>query len=97
MKDNQINNMKERLKQVRREEHISQSNMAEKLGYPFETYLNYEKGKSRIPYEVLYDLHTKFGIDLNKFICGDDYKCTSAESIPDQIIALANQLKQGNN
>lgn len=78
----QIELMATRLKELRNANGLTQKDMAEALGYLLETYQNYEKGKSRIPYEVLLALRKDFNVDLNLFICGDEVVHT--EPVPEE-------------
>ena len=78
----QIELMATRLKELRNANGLTQKDMAKALDYPLDTYRNYEKGKSRIPYEVLLTLRKDFNVDLNLFICGDEVVHT--EPVPEE-------------
>lgn len=63
--------MSANLKEIRNSLKFTQEKMAEELGLNYRTYRYYERGKSNIPYDVLYQLHVTYDVDLNRFICGD--------------------------
>ena len=57
----------ERLRLVRKQQGLSQAEIAEKLGITTRTYQNYEQGVTKLPAEELYKLVLLFGISADDF------------------------------
>ena len=56
-----------RLRLVRKQQGLSQAEIAEKLGITTRTYQNYEQGVTKLPAEELYKLVLLFGISADDF------------------------------
>ena len=57
----------DRLRLVRKQQGLSQAEIAEKLGITTRTYQNYEQGVTKLPAEELYKLVLLFGISADDF------------------------------
>ena len=57
----------DRLRLVRKQQGVSQVEIAEKLGITTRTYQNYEQGVTKLPAEELYKLVLLFGISADDF------------------------------
>ena len=57
----------DRLRLVRKQQGLSQVEIAEKLGITTRTYQNYEQGVTKLPAEELYKLVLLFGISADDF------------------------------
>lgn len=58
----------DRLRLVRKQQGLSQVEIAEKLGITTRTYQNYEQGVTKLPAEELYKLVLLFGISADDFL-----------------------------
>lgn len=63
-----------KIKDIRKRNKISQTDLAKRLGVTTASVLSWEKGLKKISLDHLYKLATFFDIDLNQFILGDEYK-----------------------
>jgi transcriptional regulator with XRE-family HTH domain len=68
----------ERIKELRMILEISALEMAKQINIPFETYNNYENGKSDIPISVLYAIADCLGTDLTALITGEEARMDSS-------------------
>ena len=57
----------DRLRLVRKQQGLSQAEIAENLGITTRTYQNYEQGVTKLPAEELYKLVLLFGISADDF------------------------------
>lgn len=57
----------DRLRLVRKQQGLSQVEIAEKLGITTRTYQNYEQGITKLPAEELYKMVLLFGISADEF------------------------------
>ena len=62
----------ERLRELRRERHVTQSNMADFLGIKLRSYQNYEGGDRRPDYEGLASLADYFGVTTDYLLGRSD-------------------------
>ncbi|RKM56799.1 XRE family transcriptional regulator [Butyrivibrio sp. CB08] len=60
----------DRLRSKRKELKLTQEKMAEGLGKSVQSYANYEKGVTRIPFEVLVDLVLNYKISVDELLLG---------------------------
>ncbi|MDR0784881.1 MAG: helix-turn-helix domain-containing protein [Treponema sp.] len=80
-----MDNIAERLKQIRLNEQKSQDKMAEELGIAQRSWSNYENGKSDIPFQVIMKLEAK-GYSLNWILKGIELSDT--QSIPNEALKI---------
>lgn len=57
----------DRLRLVRKQQGLSQVEIADKLGITTRTYQNYEQGVTKLPAEELYKMVSLFGISADEF------------------------------
>ena len=67
----QLEQIAERARDLREIAGLSQESAALEFGVPLETYAAYESGKSDIPVGVLYEMATRFGVELTELLTGD--------------------------
>lgn len=59
-----------RLKEVRKQQRLTQEDLAEKLGVSFQQVQKYENGKNRISFASIYELSNYLNISLEDFMNG---------------------------
>ena len=64
-----MTNYHERIRMLRKESHYNQTQLATFLNIAQTTYSDYEKGKVRMPIELLILLARHYNVDMN-YICG---------------------------
>ena len=64
-----MTNYYERIRMLRKESHYNQTQLATFLNIAQTTYSDYEKGKVRMPVELLILLARYYNVDMN-YICG---------------------------
>ncbi len=67
----QIQQIAERIRELREILDISRQDAAGKVGIPLETYDSYESARADIPIGVLYGLASLFGVDPTELLTGD--------------------------
>lgn len=74
-----LDDMAERLEQIRRRENLSQEAFSQRLGISRGAYQHYSRGGREIPSSVLIALQREFGIDPYWMLRGDDRGPSSAK------------------
>ena len=67
-----LEHVAERLRGLREVKGISPRSLARELGIPVATYESYESGEADIPVGVLFEVATKFGVELTALLTGED-------------------------
>ncbi|MDR0795039.1 MAG: helix-turn-helix transcriptional regulator, partial [Tannerella sp.] len=67
-----------RIKELRTILEVSALEIAKEINIPFETYNNYENGKSDIPISVLYAIANCLGTDMTALITGEEARMDSS-------------------
>lgn len=69
--NNQINEIANRIREIREVCGYTQKQLALELGVSYEIYKQYEEKGDDIPISILYEIANKFGIDFNELVTGD--------------------------
>jgi len=70
----QIQQIAERIKEIREISGISAETLAGQLGIPIDTYLKYESGDTDIPVGIIFEISELFNIELSVMLGGDNPK-----------------------
>src|SRR5512133_1550171 len=70
----QIKQIAERIKEIRKISGISTETMAKKLGVSTDVYLDYERGNTDIPVGIIFKISELFNIELSVMLGGDNPK-----------------------
>jgi len=70
----QIQQIAERIKEIREISGISAETLAGQLGIPIDTYLKYESGNTDIPVGIIFEISELFNIELSVMLGGDNPK-----------------------
>jgi transcriptional regulator with XRE-family HTH domain len=69
----------QRLRKIRRGRHLSQEDLAERLGVRQDTISDYERGKCRPPADFIWRIATVLRVDVGYFFPRDDFASLSPE------------------
>jgi transcriptional regulator with XRE-family HTH domain len=70
----QIRQIAERIRELRRISGLSQEALAEEFHLPLETYQGYESGQADMPVSFLYEIANRFQVELTTILTGKDPK-----------------------
>jgi len=68
----QVQQVAARMRELREVSNVSQATLAHELGVPFEEYQGYEKGETDIPVGLLYQVASRFGVELTALLTGEN-------------------------
>ncbi len=70
MSNNPVNEVAQRIKELREACGYTEKKLADELGIPLETYMGYEESGEDIPISVIYEIANKFKVDFNEILTG---------------------------
>lgn len=78
----------QRLKQLRKEKHLTQAQVAERIGVTASMVSSYETDIRLPSYEVLVKIATLFGVTIDYMLCREDKRFIDISSLSDDEAAV---------